>query len=241
MDEDTTAPSPLISPAPALVDVYAATDVYMESVEEDAQTPKAADVSNANTQDAMPAAKTSTATQEVPGCTDASNVAAEQPPQPMEVTAEGNSGKDVPAPEAPASATTSVVEAEQPKTVVKADLSKSDAIASNSSVAEPVSSNNAEASEVRVGPTTAVNAGAAALSKESQPSNKDASSTKTVVKVPVPETAPTPITVSDGNDMVDDIVPVVSYSEPGDEKMLFSKDARWITPKREQFPSVFAR
>jgi len=42
--------------------------------------------------------------------------------------------------------------------------------------------------------------------------------------------------VLDVDDAVDDIVPVVSYE---DKKSLFSKDGRFIIPKREQFPSIF--
>lgn len=37
---------------------------------------------------------------------------------------------------------------------------------------------------------------------------------------------------------VDDVVPIVTYDE-NDKKCLFSKDGRWVIPKREQFPSVF--
>jgi len=45
-----------------------------------------------------------------------------------------------------------------------------------------------------------------------------------------------PIVVFDLEDTVDDIVPLVSYDE---KRSHFTKDGRWIIPKREQFPSVF--
>lgn len=43
---------------------------------------------------------------------------------------------------------------------------------------------------------------------------------------------------AEGGQKLDDSVPSVTYDE-NDKKCLFSKDGRWIIPKREQFPSVF--
>jgi len=40
-------------------------------------------------------------------------------------------------------------------------------------------------------------------------------------------------------DSIDDIVPLVSYEDSDEKRSFFSKDGRWIIPKREQFPSVF--
>lgn len=40
-------------------------------------------------------------------------------------------------------------------------------------------------------------------------------------------------------ELIDDIVPFVSYEDRDDKRSFFSKDGRWIIPKREQFPSVF--
>jgi len=51
--------------------------------------------------------------------------------------------------------------------------------------------------------------------------------------IPAPETA---TMVIDTEDLVDDIVPLVSYD---DKRCQFSKDGRYILPKREQFPSIF--
>lgn len=44
------------------------------------------------------------------------------------------------------------------------------------------------------------------------------------------------VVVHDEEDLIDDIVPMVSYDHP---RCCFSKDGRYILPKREQFPSIF--
>mmetsp|Transcript_45177 Transcript_45177/g.72130 ORF Transcript_45177/g.72130 Transcript_45177/m.72130 type:complete len:949 (+) Transcript_45177:133-2979(+) len=44
------------------------------------------------------------------------------------------------------------------------------------------------------------------------------------------------VVVRDEEDLIDDIVPMVSYEG---ERKFFSKDGRYILPKREEFPSIF--
>jgi hypothetical protein len=52
-----------------------------------------------------------------------------------------------------------------------------------------------------------------------------------------PAPAATPAMVDlESEDLIEDIVPVISYE---DKKCQFSKDGRYILPKREQFPSIF--
>jgi hypothetical protein len=133
---------------------------------------------------------------------------------------------DAPAPAEPVAPSTNASEKEDS---IMADASDASAptvpVAANTEAPEPPST----AAPVIETPDVAVAGTTQQTPSDSSPATSGSPATHAASKEP--------IMVFDAEDAVNDLVPVVSYD---DKKTMFTKDGRWILPKRQQFPTIFS-